>query len=247
MNYNDYRKYASARTMMGPNSIRILEELLNKYPLRLAPDDEILDLGCGKGLTSLVIARESGRRVCAADLWISAEENRERFIEWGVGDRITPVCEDANDLHFEEKRFAAMISIDSYHYFAGESGFFGKKILPFMKDGGTVLIAVPGLKDAYEGRAAELLSPWLGDEAGLFKGPKLWKEFIGSHDRIETVETWEMDCFEGAWSDWFASGHEFAQGDRRHFEAVIRPYTCFVGIYIKLTQVGGDQTVRTYP
>lgn len=67
---------------MGPNSVRILEELLDKYPLGLAPDDQILALGCGTGLTSLVIAKETGAKVYANDLWISAEENQKRIIEW---------------------------------------------------------------------------------------------------------------------------------------------------------------------
>ena len=48
------------------------------------------------------------------------------------------------------------------------------------------------------------------------------------------VETWEMDRFEEAWSVWLATDNEFARGDRQYFERIIRPYTCFVGIYIKL-------------
>jgi len=34
--------------MMGPNCVRILKELFDKYPLELIPDDLVLDLGCGK-------------------------------------------------------------------------------------------------------------------------------------------------------------------------------------------------------
>lgn len=102
MKTDDYKEYISAETMMGPNSVRILEELFHKYPLRLHPDDVVLDLGCGTGLTSLIIAKETGARVFADDLWVSAEENGKRFAEWGVGEQITPVCEDANDLHFEK-------------------------------------------------------------------------------------------------------------------------------------------------
>ena len=158
MKTDDYKEYISAETMMGPNSVRILEELFHKYPLRLHPDDVVLDLGCGTGLTSLIIAKETG----------------------------------------------------------------------------VVLIGIPGLKDEYTGRAEELLVNWLGDESYMFKSPKQWKELIGRSDRIESVKTWEMDCFRQAWDDWLAADNKFALGDRQHFETIIKPYTCFVGIYIGL-------------
>lgn len=234
MNLDNYKEFLSAETMMGPNSARILAELLDRYPLRPAPDDRILDLGCGTGLTSLIIAGETGVRVYADDLWISAEENGKRFEKWGVGEQITPVCEDANNLSFEKEQFRVLISIDSYHYFGGNRGFFQEKILPFMKDNGVVLIGIPGMKGEYAGRAEELLSIWLGDDAHMFKSPKEWKEIIGSGGGIGAVETWEMDCFDKAWEDWFATGHKFALGDRQHFETVIKPYTCFTGIYVRI-------------
>ena len=234
MEIGDYQAYISAETMMGPNSVRILAELLDQYPLPFASDDRILDLGCGTGLTSLIIARETGARVFANDLWISTEENGKRFAEWGVGGQITPVCEDANNLHFEERQFRALISIDSYHYFGGSKGFFQKKILPFMEDDGVVLIGIPGLKEEYAGCARELLFDWLGEDSDLFKSPKHWKELIGGSDRIERVETWEMDCFCKAWEDWLATDNPYALGDKKYFEGIIKPYTCFAGISIKL-------------
>lgn len=234
MHISSYSAYISSETMMGPNSVRILAELFDRHPLHLAPDALILDLGCGTGLTSLVIARETGAKVYADDLWVSADENGKRFAQWGVGGQITPVCADANALPFAEKQFHALVSIDSYHYYAGREGFFQEKLLPFMKDGGVVLIGIPGLKGAYEGRAKELLSSWLGDDAPMFKSLTRWKELIGSHDRIKAVTTWEMDCFSDAWNEWLAADNKFAHGDRQYFESVIRPYTCFVGIAIEL-------------
>lgn len=234
MNISDYKKYISPETMMGPSCVRVLEELFDKYPLQLSPDDLILDLGCGTGLTSLVIAKETRARVYANDLWVSTAENEERFARWGIGGQVTPICEDANNLHFKEKQFNALVSIDSYHYFGGQKGFFQEKILPFMKDGGVVLIGIPGLKDKYTGHSEEFLSTWLGDDAYMFKSPKTWEELIGSHDRIESVNTWEMDCFSKAWNEWLAADNELARGDRQHFETIIKPYTCFVGIYIKV-------------
>ena len=234
MNISNYQKYISEETMMGPNSVRILEELFSQCPLPFSPDDFILDLGCGKGLTSLVIAKETGAKVYANDLWISAEENRNRFIQWGIDRQVIAICEDANDLHFKKKQFDALFSVDSYHYFAGSKGFFENKIMPFIKDGGIVLIGVPGIKNKFEGHAADILSDWLGEDSYMFKSPNLWKEVIGNNNRIESVRTWEMDCFDKAWSEWLAVDNEFANGDRQYFDSIIKPYTCFVGIEIKL-------------
>ncbi|MBE6931126.1 MAG: methyltransferase domain-containing protein [Ruminococcaceae bacterium] len=234
MKIADYRKYISADTLMGPNSLQLLAELLNTHPITLSADDTVLDLGCGKGLSSFAIARETGAHVTATDLWIPAADNALRFESWGVGGQITAAHADANDLPFDAQQFAAMISIDAYHYFAGEPGFFPTKLLPLLRDGAAVLIGIPGIRDAYSGRSEELLSDWLGDEAYMFKSSSQWKEIIGAHPRIACVETFEMSCFDDAWDDWFATGHKYALGDREHYDALIRPYTCFVGIYVKL-------------
>lgn len=220
--------------MMGPNCVVILEELLNKYPLKVGTDDLVLDLGCGKGLSSLVIAKETGAKVYAVDLWITEQENWKRFSEWSIDDKVTPICEDANNLRFEERIFSAMISIDSYHYFGGEVGFFQEKILPLLKDGGEVLIGIPGVKDEYAAQVEELLSDWLGDDAKMFKSPKTWKGLIGENERIDSVVTWEMDGFEAAWVDWLTIGNEHAYKDMLYYERIIKPYTCLVGIYVKL-------------
>ena len=234
MIFEHYAPYATAETMMGPSSLRILAELLDKHPLCLEAEDQILDLGCGTGLTTLALAKETGAKIAAADLWIKPEQNAPRFETWGIGGQAAPVHADARQLPFALKQFRAMVSVDAYHYFAGEEGFFAEKILPFLQNGAAVLIGIPGVKDAYEGRSEELLSAWLGDEAYMFKSPNHWRRIIGSHPRIESVESWEMNCFEEAWGDWFASGHRYAKGDREHFDTLIRPYTCFVGIHIRL-------------
>ena len=49
--------------MMGPNSIKILEEMSES--LSLKPGMRVLDLGCNKGLTSIFLAKEFGVQVVA--------------------------------------------------------------------------------------------------------------------------------------------------------------------------------------
>lgn len=228
-----YKEYFTAGNLMGPNSLRLLDELLTEYPLRFTADNRVLDLGCGTGITSLFTAKETDATVYANDLWISEEENRERFAGWNMQDKLIPVNEDARSLHFEKEMFDALVSVDSYHYFAGTEGFFTEKILPYIKKGGIALIAIPGIRQAYDGRSEELLTPWLGDEAYMFQSADFWKKIIGTHEDIEEVRTWEMACFNAAWQEWFDTKHEYALGDLNFFDSLIKPYTCFVGIMVK--------------
>ena len=204
MRCENYRKFFEVPYMMGPNCLRLLDELLKEYPLQYTPDNLILDLGCGSGLTSLFLANETGATVYANDLWISEEENRKRFADWNMQDKLIPVHEDAVNLHFDKEMFDALISVDSYHYFAGKDGFFAAHILPFIKSDGIVLIAIPGMKNEYDGRSEELLAPWLGEDAHLFQGAGFWKRTIGTQGE-----------------------------DQKHYESIIKPFTTFIGIMVK--------------
>ncbi len=57
---------------MGPNSFRIVEEITNG--IRIETGSRILDLGCGKGLTSIFLAEKYDSSIFAADLWIDPTE-----------------------------------------------------------------------------------------------------------------------------------------------------------------------------
>ena len=56
-----YDKQFLLENMMGPNALKILEELTEG--IKLTSDMKILDLGCGKGLTSIFLAKEFGVQV----------------------------------------------------------------------------------------------------------------------------------------------------------------------------------------
>ncbi len=59
--------------MMGPNAWLVAEELT--AGLSLKKGMRVLDLGCGRGLTSVFLAEKFGVQVFAVDLWTSATEN----------------------------------------------------------------------------------------------------------------------------------------------------------------------------
>lgn len=51
-----YKIYFNKEYLMGPSSVRLLEEMLEKYLLKKGM--RVLDLGCGKGLISLFLSKE---------------------------------------------------------------------------------------------------------------------------------------------------------------------------------------------
>ena len=233
MNLECYRHFLTKDYLMGPNSLRILKELLERNPKPLKEDSLILDLGCGTGLTSFALCRETGAKVLANDLWVIGEENASRFAAWGVGDCVTPVHENADNLNFAKESFDAIVSIDSYHYFAGKEGYFQEKILPFLKTGGVALFGVPGIREEYDDKTIELLTPWLGEEAYMFRSVRQWKKILGEDPDMVSVEVFELDCFEAAWQDWLVLENKFARGDAAFWEQIIKPYTSFVGMIVR--------------
>ena len=68
--------------------------------LGLRPGMRVLDLGCGRVLSSIFLHREFGVQIWATDLWFSAAENLERIRDAGVEDGVFPIHADARSLPF---------------------------------------------------------------------------------------------------------------------------------------------------
>lgn len=232
MKLNKYMQFMTKEFMMGPNCVRLADELSEKYPEGLKGN--VLDLGCGCGLTSLYLARETGAEtVFAQDLWVNAGDNLRRFRQWGVEGKAIPIHADANDTPFADDFFDAIFSVDAYHYFAREKGYFQEKIMPLLKKGGCALIAVPGLKEEVKGEPPRLLTDWAGDEWDYFHSCKWWKALLeeGYEDLVE-VDTWEAADTDKSWDEWFRTGHEFALNDKKYMDMGLKDMLNFVMIRI---------------
>ena len=131
------------RHAMGPNPLWLMEALCER--VTLAEGMRVLDLGCGKAVTSVFLAKEFGVQVWAADLWIAADENRALAEEAGVADRVFPVRCDARALPFADGYFDAIVSVDAYHYF-GTEDFYLAYIARFLAPNGRLAMASPGFR-----------------------------------------------------------------------------------------------------
>ena len=63
---NDKNAEFLKTAMMGPNAMRVAEELASH--LSINENMRILDLGCGRGLSTLLLTKKYGASVFAADL-----------------------------------------------------------------------------------------------------------------------------------------------------------------------------------
>lgn len=82
--------------------------------LDLQPSARVLDLGCGKGATSVFLAKQFGVQVTALDLWTSVEFLDRKFTDLGWRDRIEPLQMDATQpLPFADGYFDAIFSMNA--------------------------------------------------------------------------------------------------------------------------------------
>ena len=230
-----YRQYFTKEYLMGPNSFRLLEELLRRNPFDTC-FDRTLDLGCGMALTSVFLANETpAKSVYAFDLWVDATENLKRIRDLSLEDRIVPIHGDALDMPFAQNWFDAIVSVDSYHYFGCKEGVFAGRILPFVRRGGSILIAVPGLREEPRGEMRALFETWAeGDDALCFRTVSWWKEMLekecGNQCDFSVLET---ECCDEAWEDWFSTGHEYGIRDREFLSRGLSRILNFPLIYVR--------------
>lgn len=83
---------------MGTNPLWLTEELLRH--LQLQPEQRVLDLGCGKGMSSMFLAKEHKVNVWAADLWVSPDETWQHARALGLDNFVCPVQAEAHTLPF---------------------------------------------------------------------------------------------------------------------------------------------------
>jgi cyclopropane fatty-acyl-phospholipid synthase-like methyltransferase len=219
--------------MMGPNAMRVAEELA--APLALKPDMRVLDLGCGCGLSTLLLAEKYGASVFAADLWISPTENDERFRAWGIDDKAVPIFVDATQgLPFAHGYFDVLLSVGAYHYF-GDTAEMLPSLIPFVKRGGVIAVAVPGIKYEFGKDVPEEMQPfWNSEVERTIHSLEWWKDLWAGTAGIEMVDCREMACCTQAWEEWLTAYHPVVADDIKMMEAEGGKYFNLVQLIAKV-------------
>ncbi len=220
-------------TMMGPNAMRVAEELASY--LNVNENMRILDLGCGSGLSTLLLTQKYGATVFAADLWISPTENYERFKSIGIDDKAVPISVDATKgLPFANGYFDLLFTVDAYHYF-GDTPEMLPSLIPFVKKGGYIAVAIPGLKYEFgKNVPAELQPFWNGEMERTLHSLDWWKDLWKRAEGIEMVDSREMACCRQSWEEWLTAYHPIVAEDIKMMAAEGGKYFNLVQLIAKV-------------
>lgn len=199
-----YDEKLTRRCMAGPNALYLTEELTASMALK--PGMQVLDLGCGRGLSSVFLAREFGVQVFAADKQVHASETYEMLKDIGLEKQVYPIQADAEQLPFQPESFDALVCVNAYHNFGMEPGFFREKLAPLLRPGAQAGIVVPATADAF--MAADDPQE---RERPAFWSMANWRRWFEREMEIELCQT--LTCTQRAWRDWLAVSSSLDSAD----------------------------------
>ncbi len=183
----------------GANPLWLTEWLTEKLDLR--PGMRVLDLGCGRAMSSIFLHREFGVQVWATDLWFSADENRQRIDDAGMSDGVFPLHAEARSLPFASGFFDAIVCIDSYLYY-GTDDLALNAIVRLLKPGGVLAIAGAGLMQEIDGAVPDALRDWWEPGMWCLHSAAWWRRHWEKTGLVTVEVADDMPDGWQAWLDW---------------------------------------------
>lgn len=230
---------------MGPNVLWLTEWLCQAMQLR--PDMRVLDMGCGRALSSIFLARELGVEVWANDLWVKPGENWQRICDAGLQDRVFPIQAEARSLPYAEEFFDAILCVDSYIYF-GTDDMYLEYFSKYVKPGGQLGIVVPGLIRDFAGPVPEHLTRtqhsggvFWGQDCWCFHTPAWWRHLWA---RTGLVEVELAEAMPDGWKLWLEWEQILEARGANRFPSDVEALAADQGQYIGLVRTVAR---RTFP
>jgi SAM-dependent methyltransferase len=193
---NGYDPAWVVENQMGPHALWLTESLTEVLPISAGM--RVLDLGCGRAMSSVFLARELGAEVWATDLWIPEAENRERIEHAGVSGLVTAVHAEAHALPFPQGFFDVIVSIDAYQYFGTDDLYLGY-LLGFLRPGGRIGAVMPGTTRELGLEIPATLAPFWEWDFCCWHTPSWWRDHWAKTRKV-AVDT--ADAIEDGWRDW---------------------------------------------
>lgn len=230
---NKYTGYKYMSMLTGPNSLKLTEELLFGHLIK--KNATVFSLASDNGLSSFFLAKEYGFKVYAASLWGELEKSAAFFATEGIEpERLQAVKADNGEMPFKAEYFDAVISINSFNYLGRDKHYLNEKLLPYVKHGGYIYIAIPGMvADCHNRLPRELLLSWNPDQLEYLHDISYWRGIVSAARGIDVLTVQQMEGKEDLWWDWLYQGSPSAVNARKAIEAGAGKYLNFIKIVLR--------------
>jgi SAM-dependent methyltransferase len=198
----------------GAHSLWLTEWLAEVMELR--PGMRVLDLGCGRGASSIFLHLEFGVEVWATDLWFSADERWARILDAGVEGRVFSISSDGRQLPFPREFFDAVVSIDAFSYL-GTDDLYASYLARFVRPEGRVGIAGAGLMRELDGEPPDHLRAWWEPSLACLHSAAWWQRHW-SRSGVLAVEV--ADTMPDGWRAWVEWQRAISPGNHVEIDAL---------------------------
>lgn len=179
----------------GANSLWLTEWLGEAF--QLAPGMRVLDLGCGRGASSVFLHREFDVQVWSVDLWCDVDERARRIRDAGCDHAVFPIRADARALPFARDFFDAVVSVDSYVYYGTDDLYLGY-LARLVRPGGQIGIVGAGVLQEVD-EPPDHLSEWWEPSLACLHSPAWWRRHWS---RSGLVDVELSDALPDGWLLW---------------------------------------------
>jgi len=180
----------------GAHSLWLTEWLSEVVDLRSGL--RVLDLGCGRGASSVFLHREFGVQVWSTDLWFSVDDRAQRIRDAGVEDGVFPIHADARALPFARDFFDVVVSVDSYVYYGTDDLYLGY-LARLVKPGGQIGIVGAGVVQDTPVEPPPHLRHWWEPSLACLHSPQWWHRHWS---RSGIVDVERADAMDEGWRLW---------------------------------------------
>ena len=185
---------------MAPGGLLLADRMAVQLSLR--PGERVLDLGCGRGQSSVFLASIHGAEVVSVDLWVSAAERQQGAVQASVGGLVTPLQGDiGRGLPAGLGAFDAIFCMQAFHCF-GTRAPVVRYLASLLRPGGRICFAqgcfreepapLPALFQQTDGWHAEY---------ERYHSPGWWREHVAASGLFDVTTAEEIEEGPVIWED----------------------------------------------
>jgi SAM-dependent methyltransferase len=185
---------------MAPGGLLLAQMLADE--LSIEDGAKVLDLGCGRGQSSVYLATRHRAQVTSLDMWIGVDERQRRAIGAGVGAQVTALQGDVRrGLPIAAGSLDAIFCMQAFHCF-GTQPWVLTYLASLLKPGGKLGIAQGCFREEPDPLPSLFADTdgW-NVEYGKYHSADWWRRHLSSNDQLEVLMAREVVDGDILWED----------------------------------------------